>query len=129
MTYIVKERIGLPVWEDDFVTGIKHFMPGSTITDSDFEEARQDEDETAMLIAYNTWTGEQAEAKSRLDAVVAELEPIQRQASQLLKIDYQKLEMAVADEDAEAYAILQEQIGDLQNEQRSLEEVLKNDRA
>lgn len=56
MSWIVKERMGLPVWDGEFVRGIKEFGHGQTITKADFEEARQDEDEQAMLVEHNCYT-------------------------------------------------------------------------
>lgn len=124
MTYMVKERIGLPIWEGDYVKGIKHFMPGSSITDEDFEEARQDDDEKAMLLNYNTYTTEQWNAKVRMDEIAAEMEPLQRQADTMLRIDYEKMEMTVSDDDQQAYTDIQGQLAALQKEQRELQEVL-----
>lgn len=57
--HVVKERIGLPIWDDDLVVDIRHFLPGDTITTEDFEGARQDEDEQEMLVQYNCYTDDE----------------------------------------------------------------------
>lgn len=56
--YVVKERIGLPVWDGENVVDTKHFFPGDAITDGDFDEARQSEEEQAMLVKFNCLTQE-----------------------------------------------------------------------
>jgi hypothetical protein len=56
---ILKERVGLPVWDGDRVVDTKHFFPGQELTKEDLEDARQDEDEQAMLIEHNCFTDDE----------------------------------------------------------------------
>lgn len=126
MSYRVKERIGLPVWDGDgiFVVGTKHFLPGTVITDADFDEAKQDEDERDMLIHYNTFTEEQWTATQRLEELAPELKALQEQAADLTEINYEAMTLSVSDENREAYDALEKQITELQAEKSKLEEVL-----
>lgn len=65
----VKERMGLPVYEGDNVVGTKVKNVGDTVTRAEFEEARQSEEEIAMLVEHNT--GED-DAVQEAEAIAAE---------------------------------------------------------
>lgn len=123
-SWIVKERIGLPIWDGDFVVGIKHFFPGQEIATTDFEEARQDEDQQSELVSYNTYTPEEYAAKTRLDQISDELKPLQAGADSILKIDYENLSMSVDEEDQDRFDEVQMEIKSLEDEKRKLEEGL-----
>lgn len=60
--HILKERIGLPVWDGDFIVGTKTLNPGDSLTKADLEEARQDKDQQAELIEYNCLSADELKA-------------------------------------------------------------------
>lgn len=124
MSWIVKERIGLPIWDGDFVVGIKHFFPGQEITTADFEEAKQDNAQQSELLSYNAYTAEEYAAKARLDQISDELKPLQAVADSILKIDYENMSMSVDEDDQDRFDEVQLEIKVLEDEKRKLEEGL-----
>lgn len=124
MTYIVRHRMGLPIWEEDRVVGTKHFYETSTITDEDFEEARQDDEQKAELLSYNTYTPEQWDAKQRLDQINQEIAPLEAVAHTVAEYDWEKMTIFVPDAETERYAETMRQIAALTREKKQLQEVL-----
>jgi hypothetical protein len=52
--WIVRERIGLPVYDGDSVVDTIIKNPGDTVTREEFEAARQSEEDIANLVEFNT---------------------------------------------------------------------------
>lgn len=127
MDYVVKERIGLPIWDDDFVTGTKHFWPGSPITDADFEEARQDADQQAELIHFNCWTPNQHKTKQEIERLDGLLKGLRSSIGELHIVDLDKMEIAVAPGREEEHARLLSDISTLTKKRDELEAELNAD--
>jgi len=68
--WMVKERIGLPVWDGDNVVGTNVKNPGDMVTRAEFEEARQTEEDIAMLVEHNT--GEDISPVEQAETATAE---------------------------------------------------------
>lgn len=55
--WTAKEKIGLPVWNDEdppLAVGTVHKMPGETITVAEMKAAMQDDEQIAELVKYGS---------------------------------------------------------------------------